>query len=515
MYVSTSTRKVVLNLSNPARVTTVVPTAKVFQYKGRDLVAVPHRQDEMRVLKNLGIAAPAPILSYYDWPGRYKPFAAQRDTAQFLTMNPRSFCLNDMGTGKTISVLWAYDYLRSVGQVRKMLVVSPLSTLETTWANEIFQHFPHLTAAVLHGSKDRRLRLLASDDYDIYIINHHGLKTINDELRDRKDIDVVVVDEGAAFRNASTILWKSLSKLAKDRPWVWWLTGTPTPNDARDAWAQCRIIAPERVPQYMSGWQALTMVQKGTYQWVERKEATQIVADAMQPSIRYSRDQCVDLPPCVYVDRQVSLSPTQDAAYKTMMSKLVADHADGQITAVNEAVKLQKLVQICCGVAYGADGNHIKIEAPERIALVKEIIEQSGSKVIIYVPFTGVLEYVAEELRKDYEVGVIAGSVSKSQRDEVFKAFQHGANMRVLVAQPAAMSHGLTLTAASTIIWYAPITSNETKEQADARITRPGQKHSQLIVHISGSSAERRIYARVRNKQTGQGLLLEILKGVS
>lgn len=82
----------------------------------------------------------------------------------------------------------------------------------------------------------------------------------------------------------------------------------------------------------------------------------------------------------------------------------------------------------------------------------------------------------------------------------------------MLVAQPAAMSHGLTLTAASTIVWYAPIPSNDIFEQANARITRPGQKHSQLIVMIEGTPIERKYYQRLKDKQKVQGVLLDLIK---
>jgi SNF2 family DNA or RNA helicase len=82
----------------------------------------------------------------------------------------------------------------------------------------------------------------------------------------------------------------------------------------------------------------------------------------------------------------------------------------------------------------------------------------------------------------------------------------------VLVAQPAAMSHGLTLTAASTIVWYAPVTSHDVYQQANARITRPGQKLTQFIVHLEGTEVERRIYKRLQGKEKMQGLLLETVK---
>jgi hypothetical protein len=118
MLVSRQHRKLLLNLREPSRVTTVIPSAKEVEIKGRNVVVVPHREDEVRLLRNIGLDAPAPMGYYYDWPGMYTPFQHQKITAEFLTLNPRAFCLNGMGSGKTVSVLWAFDYLRKIGKVR-------------------------------------------------------------------------------------------------------------------------------------------------------------------------------------------------------------------------------------------------------------------------------------------------------------------------------------------------------------------------------------------------------------
>lgn len=513
MLIHLPSKRVVLNLSNPSRVCTVIPTARQFDYKGSRLVAVPHKLDEVRVLRNLGIRAPSPILHHYRWPGRFAPFYAQRETAQFLTLNPKAFVLNDMGTGKTLAALWAWDYLRSIGITRKLLVVAPLSTLERTWADEIFYNFSHLNAAVLHGTRKRRLDLLADDSFDIYIVNHHGLKVIEEALLVRPDIDTVVLDELAVFRNTSTDLWKSAYKIVQNRPRVWGMTGTPTPNAPTDAFAQCRLIAPERVPRYFGKFRDSVMKAAGPFKWVARDGATALVHEAMRPAVRFTRDQCMDLPPVMYQTREVAFTPEQTKAYKEMLSKLHTEVGADQVQALNEAVKMSKLTQIACGVVYGVGGVEVVIPTKPRIDAVLEVVEQAASKVIVFVPFKAVLRYVVNELRMGGagRVELISGDVAKGDRDRIFKAFQDG-HIDVLVAQPAAMSHGLTLTAANTICWYAPVTSHDTYQQANARVTRPGQKLAQFIVHIEGSKVERRIYERLRSKEALQGLLLETVK---
>lgn len=510
MLISKAKRKIVLNVRDPQHLTTVIPTAKTFEYKGRELVAVPHDLHNTRVLRGMGIEAPSPIKYHYKWSGQNTPFHAQLETTEFLTFHDHAFVLNDMGTGKTLSVLWAFDYLRQLGLARKMLVVSPLSTLERTWADEVFRHFPHLTVSVLYGSKSRREKMLAQEA-DIYLINHDGVKVMEKELVARTDITTIVVDEIASFRNAATSRWKSLRKVVANRKYLWGLTGTPTPNAPTDAWAQCRLVSPDNVPPYFGKFRDAVMKQITQFKWAPRDTATEVVANAMQPSIRFTRDECVDLPPCIYQARDVPLSKEQGAAYKDMLSKLKFEMNNNEVLAVNEAVKLSKLLQICCGAAYDAKGNPVTLDISARIQEVVDVIEQADSKTLVFVPFTAALEQVAAELRKHWKVGVIHGGTPKSQRDDIFHEFQQGDQMKVIVAAAQTMAHGITLTAANTVVWFGPPHSPETYQQANARVTRPGQRHTQFIVHIEGTPVERKVFDKLKQKQQLQGLLLEII----
>jgi SNF2 family DNA or RNA helicase len=518
MLIHKEKKAVVLRLKNPSRVTTVIPTAIEVDHKGQRLVAVPHRPDETRVLRNLGFEVPDPMPMHYAFPkvsGKHEPFAAQRETASFLSMHSRAFCLNGMGTGKTNSALWAYDYMRRTKIVNKVLVVCPLSTMERTWADSVFNTFPHLDAVVLHGTREKRLKLLRQSVH-IYIINIDGLSTIKDELAKRTDIDLIVIDELALARNASTERWKTLNTICNKQVnrRVWGMTGSPTPNAPTDAWAQCKLVTPDNtnVPKYFGAFRDRVMRQLTQFKWAARPEANDVIYQMMQPAIRFSLDDCTDLPEQMFITREVEMTPEQKKAYKDMMSKLATEYAGGQILAVNEAIKANKLIQIACGVAYGTDGVEVVIPSKPRMDVLKEIIAESEGKVIVFVPLTGALESVATELRKDWAVEVVHGGTSKNERDQIFSNFQRGFDPRVLVANAATMSHGLTLTAATTIVWYAPVHSNEIYEQACARVRRPGQTKTTVIVHIAGTDVERRVYKRLQDKQSMQGLLLEMME---
>lgn len=516
MLISRQKKAVILRLRDPNRVTSLIPKAKVFERDGKQYVAVKHGVEEVKVLRNIGIDVPSPIVSYYGWPGRYAPFHAQRETAAFLTLHNRAFVLNDMGAGKTLATLWAYDYLRERKLRRRAAVVCPMSTMERTWADTIFEHFPHLTAVVVYGSRERRLQLLALDA-DIYIINPDGLKVkgVTEALATREDIDLVIVDEIAQCARNTHDTWKALNEIInKQCPRAaWGLTGTPVPNKPTDAWAQCRLLVPERVPRYFRTFKETVMRQITQFVWVSKDTALDHVFEVMQPAIRFSREECVDLPPTTYEARDVELTREQARAYRDMMARLKTEISDGQVTAVNEAVKAMKLIQIACGVVYGANGEELTIKAEHRLRETADVCEAANTKVIVFVPFVSSIHAVQDYLvERGFSVAVIHGGVSKRERDRILGAFQREENPRVLVAQPGTMSHGLTLTAASTVLWYAPITSADTFDQANHRIIRPSQKHNQLIVMLAGTDVERRYYKRLRDKQAVQGTLLDMVR---
>lgn len=506
-------KKILLRDSHPTRITTVIPSSKIIEYRGKELVVVPHELDEVRVLNNMGYDIDSPVGHYYTWSGQYTPFHAQLVTVDRMTLNERMFVLNDLGCGKTLSVLWSFDYLRSIGLVKRMVVVTPLSTMDRVWADEIFRHFPHLEASVLYGSAKRRVAQLEYPA-DIYIINHDGVKVpeIRDALMKRRDIDVMTVDELASFRNAGTDRWKALKRISEGRKYLWGLTGTPIPNRPTDAWAQCRLIAPGRVPPYFGAFREMVERKVSQFKWVARDNALQTVQEAMQPSVLFRRDECVDLPPTMYEYRYVEMSAEQKKAYKQMITQLVAESKTGQIMAVNEAVKISKLTQIACGVAYDVNGECVQFDCDERLSVLKEVVEESAGKVIVFVPLLGGLDMVAKALSPLWPVEVVHGGVSKGERDRIFGEFQRPGGPHVIVAHPRCMSHGLTLVEANTIIWFIPSNDHETYVQANGRIVRPGQKRNTLIFHIEGSEVERKMYKRLQSKSSMQNLLLDMIK---
>jgi SNF2 family DNA or RNA helicase len=510
MLVVERAKALALKLDYPARVLETIPTAKMLR---PNIIVAPHRLDEVRVLRNMGIDAPSPILHYYDWPGRFQPFEHQKETAAFLTVNQRALVLNEIGTGKTQSSLWAADYLIKTKQVKKVLIISPLSTLERVWGDAIFFGFPNRKAVVLHGTAERRRKLLKSDA-DFYIINHDGFPIISEITNGM--FDLIIVDEAAVLRNHSTMRYRVMRKYMERNPdtRLWLMTGTPTPNDPTDAWTLSRLVNSPFIPSSFTAFRDQVMMKVGMYKWTPRPNSMELVKNVLQPAVRYTRDECFDLPDTITQTRKVELTPDQRKHYQAMIRHLVTESGTeaGTITAVNEAVKMQKLVQIACGVAYDDDGTNVELECAPRVNLVKELIEEAGEKVIVFVPLTGTLEMLERELSKHWTVGVVNGSVSSSKRNAIFHNFQNESDPHVLIAHPATMAHGLTLTSASTVIWYGPVTSNEQYVQANGRIERIGKRHVSNVIHIEATELEHKMYSRLMNKQKLQGLLLDLIQ---
>ena len=510
-------KALLLEPPDPAAVLARIPSAFALTDQ---IVGMPHDIESTARLATMGIQVTSPIETYYHWPRdrTLVPFPFKHQIAQsaFFTCNPRGYCFSSIGVGKTMSAAWAADYLISAGFVRCVLVVSTLSSLERTWGDAIFCHLTHRRFQVLHGTAERRRRLLAQPA-DFYVINYAGVGVLQKELLARSDIDCVILDESAECGKKNTGLWKSLDMLIYPPkrppiPWVWAMTATPIPNSPEDAFPQCKLVTPATTPQYFSQWRAMVMDHQSTYTWTPRKEATKIVYETMRPSIRFKRDDCMDLPPTIYTTRDVELSADQKRHYKDISKELHTEVNGARVTALNEGIKLSKLLQVACGCVYATDGTAQEIDAGNRIETLMEIIEQVNERVIVYVPFTAVTGMLARVLNKHWNFAVVTGETPTSERNRIFSAFQSRDADIDIVAHPGCMAHSLTLTEASTIIWYAPVDSNRTYEQANGRITRAGQKYTANIIQMAGSAVERRMYKRLQDRQSAQGLLLSMVE---
>jgi SNF2 family DNA or RNA helicase len=331
----------------------------------------------------------------------------------------------------------------------------------------------------------------------------------------RTDIDVLVLDELAVYRNNSDRS-KSMRKFAERFKIVWGLTGRPMPNEPTDVWSQAKIVTPHTVPKFFRQAQELLMNRQNQFKWVPKPDAIETAFRMLQPNVRYSLDAVVELPEVSYRTIHVPLTSTQKGAYEKLAKLFQADVAGQTITAVNAAVAMGKLLQVSGGWVYAGDKKVIETDAKPRHELLVDMIEENDNKVLVFVPFKHALHGLTEVLTKaKIEHAVVSGDTSQGERSRIFNLFQNTTKFKVLLAHPMCLAHGVTLTAANMAVWYMPTTSLDIYDQANARITRIGQKSKQQVIHLQSTPVEKRIYSMLRAKQRVQDALLEMLSNAT
>jgi len=318
-----------------------------------------------------------------------------------------------------------------------------------------------------------------------------------------------------AYKNASTNRWKIMARIAYGVEWLWLMTGTPAAQSPVDAYGLAKLAVPHMVSPYIGQFRDKVLYKVSQFVWKPKFNADKIVHAVLQPAIRFEKKNCLDLPLVTHVDREAPLTPQQMKFYKILKSKMMIEAAGESVTSVNAAVNLNKLMQVACGSVYSDDGDVVEFDVSNRLNAVLEVVEEASNKVLIFVPFTHTIHRLKEFLAKHKITSeIIDGSVSLNTRSQHIADFQNKPDPKVLIIQPQAASHGLTLTAADTIIWYAPTPSVETYLQANARIDRPGQHNPMTIVHIHGSDIEEHLYKMLRSNIDNHNKIVDLYREV-
>ena len=326
--------------------------------------------DEAHTLQSLNIRVPSPIEKQYRWVGKFTPYQHQKDTASFLTMNKKAFCFNEQGTGKTASAIWAADFL-----MQKVV-------------------------------KD--------------VIANGGF-------------DLIIVDEATHYKNVQTKRWKTLKKLVNEDTWVWMMTGTPAAQSPLDAYGLAKMVNPLQVPRFFGTFREQVMYRVTQFKWVAKDTAKSTVFAALQPAIRFTKEQCLDLPDMVYTKRKIKLTTQQKKYYEMLRKRMVMQVAGEHITAVNAAVNINKLLQISAGAIYTDDGDSIQFDISNRYKVLREVIDECSQKVLVFVPFRHTIDMLADKLTSDgITSDIIRGDVSAHKRSEIFERFQNTPDPKVL-----------------------------------------------------------------------------------
>lgn len=514
-------KAIMLRVRDPHKYTKVLDEIGIkYIVDGHDLV-LRHNVDTHRILVNLGAKVEnfEPMRVQYDYPklhGVHDPMYHQGETAVFSSQNPRGYVLNTQRTGKTASCLWAADYLLKEKLIDRVLVCCTVTNC-VTWYDEVNAIFAERSALIVRGSRSIRKSILRQK-VDIHIINHDGIKVVSDIWDNyMTDKTLVIIDEARLFSDPNSDRWKVMDQIVQKSKYVWALTGTPLSGGPVAAYGFIKLVTPHTVPKTVTAWRSLTMVKVGTHKWVPIKGWEDIVYKALQPAIRFSADDVLDLPPLQMMYREAELTPDQEKAYKKLKQEGAIPLKDGKITAANAGVEVFKLLQIAAGVVKldssdGEEAELLKLPPKGRLKVLDEIIAGTDNKVIVFASYKAVVDLLVEHCGSRYGVAWIDGRVTGKKRDEMVRKFQSDPNIKVLVAHPKTTSHGLEFAIADTIVWFTPHYSLELYDQANKRIQSKLQKNNMGIYHIYCTSLEKSIYQRLANGSEAQASFLELYK---
>ena len=292
--------------------------------------------------------------------------------------------------------------------------------MQASWQTDLFKFAVHRTVSVAYGSSDKRKKLIR-EGAEFVIINYDGIPSVFEELKEA-NFDLIVIDEANAYKNVQTKRWKLMRKLLQPTTGLWMLTGTPAAQSPVDAYGLGRLCVPQRTPQFYGDFRESVMMQYSTFRWIPRPESEKIVFDMLQPAIRYTKEECLDLPEVTYMTRTAPLTPEQQRYYKELKDEMLLELASDEVSAVHAAAKMNKLLQISGGAVYTDSGSVLTFDVSNRLKVVEEVIEESSHKVLIFVPFTHTIKLLAEHLTKaGITNAVIDGSIPMNKRSEVFK----------------------------------------------------------------------------------------------
>ena len=433
-------------------------------------------------------------------PVKVRPYAHQREAFDFACRlfgltTPRETSagcalLMEMGTGKSLCGIAIMGILYRFGQIDRALIVCPLSIMGV-WEEELarFADYPYAVTA-LRGTMQKKKDQLASlpvAPLNIVITNYESMWRMEDELRDFH-VGLIIADEGHRLKDGTSRQSKAMHRLADRADYRLLLTGTAITNKELDIYSEYRFTAPQVFGKsfyafrgryfYMGGY--------GGYVPVFRKEMTDDFLEKLHSiAFRVRKDECLDLPPITEEVRSIDLEPKAMKLYRQIEEDSYAELRDSEVTVFNVLTQILRLSQITGGHLTDDDkSGHVvstaKLDALEDII---DTMREEGKKLVVMARFTAELDDIENLLRKkNIGYAVVRGGV-KDRAEEV-RRFQQDDDCRVFVGQIQAAGMGLTLTAASTMVFYSLDYNMANFDQAKARIHRVSQKENCHYIYL-------------------------------
>lgn len=443
---------------------------------------------------------------------KFQPYKYQDGALQHTLQRPYAGLFMDMGLGKTVVLLLAMDILLNRDfEISRPLVVAPKRVAENTWPNEIakWDQTRHLTYSLIAGTEQQRLAALKRKA-DIYIIGRDNVAWLVAFYGTHFPFDMLVLDELSSFKNPKANRFRALKMIRPKVKRVVGLTGTPAPNGLMDLWAQIYLLdRGERLGDQVGGYRERYFTpdkRQGAvvFNYKAKKESFDVIYDKISDiCISMKTEDYLQLPDRIDIPVYVRLSAETQKKYDDFEAEAVMQLADQEITAVNSAALVTKLLQFANGAIYDEDKNVHWIHN-EKLDALSEILEETGSEpVLIFYSYQHDMHRIQERHKH-------ARLLRTNQDIEDWNA----GRIKLLVAHPASAGHGLNLQAGGHImVWFGPTYNLELWMQAIKRIHRQGQMHPvRVFVLLTIKTIDSDVMERIAGKITTQEALIEAVK---
>jgi len=454
-------------------------------------------------------------------------FPHQRVAVEWLRDTPYAFLGDDMGLGKTLSVLSYYQTLRSSDHYDLLLVVCP-NSLARNWQREASMWFPHLRTTIIAGDKASKawtLRLLTSGsvEQDIVVVNYEAVRLdyVAPELHrlaaERKTL--LCLDESQRVKNPSGKTYKAITGIAPACERRVLLSGTPTPKDISDLWAQMRILdGGKRFGKSYYKWLS-QVAELGTEysSYAVKKfregEVEEAVLRAHELMLRRRKEKVVNLPPKIFSLREVTLTGSQRERYDEIreglmlrMRALSGEQFVREITNILEeylrAVQIASNPRLVDPLWQGEPAKFLELDE-----IVDEVVREHNQKLVVWTNYVGNVRELCERY-KELGASPFFGEVDAAEREKTVRVFQESESPRILVAVPAAGGVGITLTAAQTAVYLDKTWNAEHWMQSVDRLHRIGQAGTVSIISLLGCKVDEVIHWNLRRKERNQSKVL-------
>ena len=391
--------------------------------------------------------------------------------------------LMEMGTGKSLTAVAITGALANAGYIRRVLIVAPLSILGV-WEAEFsrFADFPYFLA-VLSGTGEKKrdtLRHMTGTALQVAVVNYESAWRMEKELRLWRP-DLIVADEGHKIKTHNIAASKAMHRLGQQAGYRLLLTGTVITNKAIDVFSQFKFVNPDIFGQsfYAFRNRYFDMVGYGNHTPVLKKAMEAELTEKLHSiSYRATKAECLDLPETTDVIRQVDLEPAALRIYQRLVKESYAALSGGEVTAPNILTRLLRLSQLTGGFIGNDETTSVEQVSAAKLSALEDILDGAAAeekKLVIIARFLPEIRAVCKLLEKrGLRYACIIGGVKN--REEQVEQFQKEPEVMAFVGQIATAGMGITLTAASPMVFYSLDYSMSNFEQAKARIHRVGQR---------------------------------------